>query len=431
MTRPARSLQLALYLSASARSEQVATRLLDRRLGRGKEDAERLQERLGHAALPRPEGPLVWFHAASVGEAAALLELLRRIAEARPDVTLLLTTGTVSSAAVVAGRLPPTARHQFVPVDARPAVQRFLRHWRPDLAVWAESELWPALIFETHGAGVPMLLVNARMSARSFRRWRFSRGMARGLLGRFDLVLAQDAVSAGFLRRLGVADDRIDTIGTLKEGAAPLPHDEAERARMAGHIGSRPVWLAASTHPGEEALVAAALHRARRSAPGLLLILAPRHPERGAEIAATLIAEGWRVARRGAGEVPDAETDIYLADTLGEMGLWYRLAPVTLVGGSFAEGIGGHNPFEPAALGSAILTGPATENFADAFARLEAAGAVVRVPTPEALDEAVTACLEPDRAARLARAAWDATSEGALVTERVLSEIIARLPAAP
>jgi 3-deoxy-D-manno-octulosonic-acid transferase len=276
-----RSLGLALYLGFSALADGLARRRLARRQAAGKEDPARLNERFGVAACPRPAGPLAWFHAASVGEALSLIALIRRLTEARPDLSVLVTTGTTSSAAVFADRAPPRTLHHYVPVDTATAVRGFLDHWRPDLAVWTESEFWPRLMHETHRRGIPMLLINARMSETSFRRWRRARGMARSLLRRFDLVLAQEAATEAFLTRLGLPGDRIETIGTLKEGAAPLPCNEAERVRLAAQLGTRPAWLAASTHPGEEEACAAAHGRALPGARRLVLILAPRHPRAG------------------------------------------------------------------------------------------------------------------------------------------------------
>ena len=424
------SLGLAAYLAFSERAEGLATRKLAQRRERGKEDADRLQERQGRASLPRPEGLLVWFHAASVGESLSILELVRRLGDARPDLHFLITTGTVTSAALIAGRMPENARHQYVPLDVGPWVRRFLDHWRPDLAVWTESELWPSLIHETARRNTPMLLINARVSRNSHENWRWFPGFARSLLRRFSFVLAQDAQTARNLRRLGLPRERIEVTGTLKEGSAALPCNEAERAAFARQLAGRPVWLAASTHPGEEALVAAAHRSAARAAQRLLLIIAPRHPERGEEIAAMLRAEGWRIARRAAGEPLEADTEIYLADTLGEMGLWYRIAPVSFLGGSLVE-IGGHNPFEPAALGSAIIHGPHVHKVADIYERLAAAGATVEVKSAAALAAAVGAVLSPERAASMAHAAWEISSSGAEVTDRALALLLAHLPDAP
>lgn len=421
------SLGLAAYLAFSERASGLAGRKLARRSAEGKEDAARLPERRGEAGQPRPEGVLVWFHAASVGESLSILELVRRLGDARGDLHFLITTGTVTSASLVAGRMPENGRHQYVPLDVGPWVRRFLDHWRPDLAVWTESELWPRLIVETHRRRIPMLLINARISRNSHENWRWFPAFARALLRRFSYVLAQDEVTARNLRRLGLPRARIEVTGTLKEGSAALPCDEADRAAFARMLGGRPVWLAASTHPGEEDLVARAHRTAARAAQRLLLIIAPRHPERGPEIAERLRAEGWRVAVRSQDEPLESDTEIYLADTLGEMGLWYRIAPVSFLGGSLVE-IGGHNPFEPAALGSAIIHGPHVHKVADIYARLAEAGATLEVKSAKALAEAVGRVLSPDKAAAMAHAAWEVSSSGAEVTDRALDLLLSHLP---
>ncbi|MBP7002483.1 glycosyltransferase N-terminal domain-containing protein [Amaricoccus sp.] len=425
-----RSLLLALYLALSRRAGGLGRRVLRRRAAEGKENPERLGERMGIAGVARPEGRLVWFHAASVGEAVSLLELLRRLEAGRPDLTCLVTTVTLTSAELLAARLPERVIHQFVPLDVAPWVARFLDHWRPDLAVWTESEIWPATLVAVSRRGAPMLLINARISLRSLKRWRMARGMARALLTRFDRILAQDDLAAEHFAELGADPDRIEVTGSLKEGAAPLGHDEAERARLGRALAGRPVWLAASTHPGEEEVAAAAHVAARRKLPMLAMILAPRHPARGDEVAALLRARGLVVAQRSKGEPLTADVDVYLADTLGEMGLWYRIAPVSFVGGSIAE-VGGHNPFEPALLGSAILYGPHVRNFADGYERLAAARAALRVRDAEELAVVLAETLAPDRAAAMAAAAWDAMSDGAEVTDRVIEVLGAYLDRAP
>lgn len=421
-----RSALLAAYLLCSAQAGGLARWMLRRRQAAGKEHVTRVGERVGLASLPRPEGRLAWFHAASVGEAASLLEITRRLQDARPGLTCLVTTVTVSSAQILEARLDARAIHQFAPIDVTPWVMRFLDHWRPDLAVWTESELWPAMLTETHARRIPMLLINARVSNRSYRRWRMARGFSRALLRRFDRILAQDALAAEQLAALGADSDALRVVGSLKEGAAPLPHDEAERVRIARAFAGRPVWLAASTHSGEEEIALAAHAQARRTLPMLALILAPRHPMRGDGLAEMLRARGLQVAQRSRGEAIGADTDVYLADTLGEMGLWYRIAAVSFIGGSLAP-VGGHNPFEPALLGSAILHGPHVRNFIDAYQRLEAAGAAVVVADQAALGEALVATLAPDRAAAMAAAAWGACSEGAEVTDAVIEAIGASL----
>ena len=424
--QPPRSFLLSLYLALSRRAGSIARWRLQRRQAQGKEDAERLEERTGLAGLPRPPGQVVWFHAASVGESASLLELLRRLREGRPDLTCVLTTVTVTSAQFLESRLPDGCIHQFAPVDVLPWVERFLDHWQPDLAVGTESELWPATIWAVHRRGVPLLLVNARISARSFRRWQRIRGMARSLLQRFTAILAQDDLAADQLASLGADPARLDVAGTLKEGSAPLPNDEAERSRMARALEHRPIWCAASTHPGEEAAAVVAHLEVRAALPRLAMVLVPRHPVRGDAIAAELREAGLAVAQRSKGDALGAETDVYLADTLGELGIWYRLAPVSFVGGSLVE-VGGHNPFEPALLGSAIIHGPHVRNFAEAYERLGAADAAVLVRTPAALGPALRETLRPERCSAMAAAGWAAVSEGANVTETVLSAIAGQL----
>ncbi len=374
-------------------------------------------------ARPRPDGPLIWFHAASVGELLAVLELVRRLLEDRDDLHVLVTTGSVTSASVMADRLPDRAIHHYVPLDVKPFVTAFLDHWKPDVAIWTESELWPTLVVETHSRAIPMLLLNARMSKASHDKWRFARGMARSLLGRFRMALVQDDLTMVYLRRLGMPPDRMKVMGTLKEGAAALPCREDDRVEMAGILAGRPVWLAASTHEGEERMVLQAHKLAMRFSPRLLLILVPRHPERGDEIASLLQAENWRFTRRAADEVPVDEASVYLADTMGELGLWYRLSPISFVGGSLVA-IGGHNPFEPAALGSAILHGPYVTNFVDIYDRLREGGAAQLASSPEKLAGRVSLLLSPEQAATMAAAAWQVISDGADVTDRALALIV-------
>ncbi|MBY6202951.1 3-deoxy-D-manno-octulosonic acid transferase [Maritalea mobilis] len=418
---------LALYLAWSGRgAAPFAERKLRERLEAGKEDRDRLYERRGEPREPRPEGKLVWFHAASVGESLAILELIRRLLEEREDLSVLVTTGTVTSAGVMAERLPERAIHQYIPLDARRFVTGFLDHWRPDVAVWTESELWPTLICETHARGIPMLMINARMSKASHDKWRFLRGMAKSLLRRFDHALVQDDLTEMYLRRLGLPPLRMEVTGTLKEGAAALPCDEDERRAIAEHLGGRPVWLAASTHPGEERIALDAHRIALKANPRLLLIIVPRHPQRGDEIAQMIQADGWRFNRRTADELPDDEANVYLADTIGELGLWYRIAPISFVGGSMTP-VGGHNPFEPAALGSAILHGPYVTNFVDIYQRLTEAKAAWLISGPDKLAIAVNDLLNPDRAAAMAHAAWEVVSAGSEITDKAVDLVLEHL----
>ncbi|WP_244901233.1 3-deoxy-D-manno-octulosonic acid transferase [Jannaschia aquimarina] len=405
----------------------MAERALRRRLQEGKEDPQRIAERRGHPSAPREDGPLIWLHGASVGEGLSLLEMIRKMGEERPDLSFLLTTGTVTSAEILSSRLPPRTVHQYAPLDVRPWVKRFMAHWRPDLAVLAESELWPSLIVECHERDTNIALINARMTAASFQRWsRWGRGAAAALLARIDQVQAQDPATAERLRELGLPSARLEVTGTLKEGSSALPVDERERARMAAAIQGRPLWLAASTHDGEEAAAMGAQAHALRSWQRLLCVLVPRHPDRADGIEAALREGGWKVARRSKQEEIQPSTQVYLADTLGEMGLWFRLCPVSFMGGSLVK-VGGHNPFEPAALGSAILHGPHVFNFADIYDRLAKAGGARLVPDESGLGQALTAALEPDEAARMAHAAWEVCSQGAEVTDKALDLLFAML----
>lgn len=361
MTRLRPTLPLALYRAATGLLQPLAPAALRRRAARGKEDPARLGERLGHAGRPRPDGPLVWLHGVSVGETQSLLPLVDALRARRPDATLLVTSGTVTSAALLARRLPDGVIHQFAPVDTPAAVRRFLDHWRPDAGLLVESELWPNLIAAARARGVRLALLSARMTEASARGWGRAPATARALLDAFDLVLPQDGATEGRLARLGAA---VGPRLNLKLVGAPLPFDAAELARLRAAVGGRKVVLAASTHPGEEAPIAGAVARA---APDLspLLVLAPRHPDRAEEIARDL--SGRRLARRSFGEPIAPDTEVYLADTLGELGLLFELADVVVMGGSFVPGIGGHNPLEPARHGRPILTGPHAFNAADVY----------------------------------------------------------------
>ena len=389
------------YRCVSLLATPVVNAWLAHRRRRGKEDRARFGERLGRPGLPRPAGRLVWMHAVSVGESLSLLPLVERLREALPDVGVLITSGTVTSERLLRERVPDGVCHQFAPVDRPGAVRRFAQHWRPDLAVWVESELWPNLILETAARGVPMLLVNARMSERSAARWRRAPHLSQPLLAAFAGVLAQTEADAAHFRGLGARN--VAVRGNLKNDAPPLPANPQDVAAFKQAIGGRPCWAAASTHEGEEEAIGEAISALRRRFPDLLTIIAPRHPERGAAIAETMERRGYVTARRSANGVIAPSTAIYVVDTLGELGLVYRLADIAFVGGSLKPH-GGHNPLEPARLDCAIVAGPHTENFAEAYAALEGADALSRVSDTGAFAGAVRALLD-DETARVARAA--------------------------
>ncbi|WP_428485670.1 3-deoxy-D-manno-octulosonic acid transferase [Rhodopila sp.] len=361
---------------------------LRRRAANGREIAARLPERRGIDPTPRPAGRLLWMHAASVGETLSILPVLEAL---RHRITVLLTTGTVTSQALLDRRLPELGLagdvlHRFAPLDVPAWIARFLSHWRPDAACFVESELWPNQLAACQARGIPLMLVNARMSDRSFLRWQRAPGLARSTLSRFSHIQARGEQDAARLRRLGAAD--VDCPGDLKFAALPLPVDPSELDRLNRDLSGRPVWLAASTHPGEEALVAAAHRLMAQTHPGLLTIIAPRHPDRGPALAAALNAP-----RRAAGQPLPAE-GLWIADTMGELGLWYRLAPIAFVGHSLLPPGGGQNPLEPARLGCAIAVGPHCGNFTDHVALLRSAGALTEVADAARLARFVTAMLD-------------------------------------
>jgi len=392
----------------------------------GKEDPERLEERLGISLAERPTGNLIWFHAASVGESLSLVELIKRISSSQPDYNFLITTGTITSAKLILSRLPSNAVHQYIPVDTPKAVEKFLDRWRPSLAIWTESEFWPNLISFTSARDIPMILINARISEKSYRRWRFFKKSLKNLIEKFNYSLIQDEKTVKYFSKIGISSNNFELTGTLKEGSAALPHSETEQVEISKQILNRPVWLAASTHEGEEKLIAAAHRHASKASQGLLLIIVPRHPERGLEIASILTKENFKICLRSKKDKISSDTQIYIADTLGELGLWYRIAPVSFVGGSFVP-IGGHNPFEPAALGSAILHGPYVENFKEIYNRLNVAGAAVKIEEASELGVKLIETLSPENAAKLAQSAWEVSSNGAEITDRAIKLIYENL----
>ncbi len=377
----ATELALAVYRAIGSLGAPLIRWQIQRRLRRGKEHAQRWSERFGFASAARPEGRLVWLHGASVGEAMSSLILIRRLIADAPGLHVLVTTGTLTSAALMGERLPAGVTHQFLPVDTMPAVRRFLDHWRPDLVLWFESELWPVTLTETAERGAPVILVNGRLSQRSFRRWRQFPGLARALLSRFRLLLVQSEEDGARFAKLGARSIR--AVGNLKKAADKLPYDERQLADLKTICADRPIWLAASTHPGEEAVIAALHDRLAARHPGLLTIVVPRHPARGDAIAAELAAARVIRLRSRNDALPD-QAGIYIADTLGELGLWYRLIDLVVIGGSLSE-TGGHNPLEPAQLGCAVVLGPDMRNFATIVSELVAAGGAVQVPDIERL----------------------------------------------
>ncbi len=379
-------LSLQLYRHAMWIGKPVIDHILERRLAHAKEDGTRISERKGKPSRDRPAGTLIWCHAASVGESLALLRLIEQLLTTYQSANVLLTTGTLTSARLISERLPPRAFHQFVPVDHPVYIKEFLNHWQPDLTLWMESELWPNLLSQTRNQNVPIVLVNARMSDTSFRFWRHAPRTIRALLECFDKCLAQDERSAERFHTLGAMD--VVTTGNLKFASEPLAATPKELEKLKNSMGKRPAWLAASTHQGEEEIIAAAHAQAKTRAPDLLATIVPRHPERGPCIADILTRSGCEVALRSRAEPVGQATEIYIADTLGELGLFYRLNPISFIGGSLVPH-GGQNPLEAAHLDSAILHGPHIQNFATIYRDMHQRNAALKVESEDELASAI------------------------------------------
>jgi 3-deoxy-D-manno-octulosonic-acid transferase len=348
--------------------------LLKKRLKNGKEDPVRIDERLGNTLLTRPPGKLVWIHAASVGEANTVLPLITALHQV--PIKVLLTTVTVTSARLMQDCLPEGVIHQFAPIDTPQAMKRFLRHWQPDIALWVDSEFWPNMIRQAHKNGATLGIVNARMSEKSFHIWHYLSFFSKPLLQCFTFCFAQSDGDAKRLELLGIPS--INHIGNLKHDALPLPDKKEDREALQLAIANRPVWLAASTHAWEEKIIARTHKELVLKIPGLLTIIVPRHAVRGGEIAAMLRAESHTVSQRSHDENITQETGIYLADTMGELGLFYRLSPIALIGGSLVAH-GGQNPLEAARLNSAIILGPHMENFSVICSDLQENNAAIQI----------------------------------------------------
>lgn len=397
--RPAQAptLLYKMYRGAMSAALPFAWGSVSRKLQRHGVSEDRRQERLGHASLQRPDGRLVWFHGASVGESLSVLTLVEALTESLPDLNVLMTSGTATSAEILAKRMPAGCQHQFAPLDAPAAVERFLKHWQPNAGIFVDSEIWPNMLVMARNSGTRLALVNARLSQKSVEGWTKYPETSAFVLEQFDLIITQNGQNTEYMREMGAPEERVQSGVNLKAMAKPLPVDEMELARLRGIIGDRPVWVAGSTHPGEEEAVLAAHARIKQRSPHALLILAPRHPERGDEVAQLIAMGNLSHARRSIGETPRAETDILLADTLGEMGLWYGLSDIVFVGGSLRP-IGGHNPFEVANAGGAVLSGPHVTNFVETYEALERIGAAQIVEGSEQIAVAIQGLLDDPKA---------------------------------
>lgn len=403
---PAKRLPLTLraYRFVSAVVTPLVPAWLGYRTKRGKENPERVTERRGETAIARPDGPLVWVHGASVGELLAILPLVERMRAM--DFAVLVTSGTVTSANLARDRFPPDVIHQFIPLDTPRFVAQFLNHWQPSLALFTESDIWPNLIMAAAKRRIPLIIVNGRVSERSFQRWRAAHGTAKALLGRFELCLAQSGLDANRLSQLGAP--QVEVTGNLKLDVPAPPIDASKLQMLKEAISTRPVIAATSTHPGEEEAVIEAHRWLRQSFPGLLTIIVPRHAQRGRDVYNLAERAGQVPALRSQRQLPDRHTQIYVADTMGELGLTYSLAPIVLVGGSLIEH-GGQNPIEPIKLGAAVLHGPHIANFAEIYAALDAARGAAEVNNIDQLIQRIGNWLQDPNARNFASDAGQKT----------------------
>jgi 3-deoxy-D-manno-octulosonic-acid transferase len=414
-------MMLSLYRTVTTLGSPLIRLYLYRRLAKGKESRKRFAERLGTASRPRPHGLVVWVHGASVGEALSLLPLIERLRADHPEWSILVTTGTVTSATLMAERLPEGAFHQFVPVDRVSYVSKFLNHWKPDLALWTESEFWPNMISLAARTNIPMVLLNGRISRNSFRGWKRFSGLITQMLSAFSLCLGQTEIDASRLSDLGAPNAK--SVGNLKFSAQPLPADEQAMEKLANLIGQRPFWLASSTHKGEEKIVGRIHKTIKDKRPELLTIIVPRHPGRGVEIAGALEAMGLTVALRSTkGELTPA-TDVYIADTMGELGLFYRITSIVFIGKSLVP-LGGQNPLEAARLDCAIVFGPHMENFKEITSKFIKKNACIEVFNEASLLSTIMRLIEtPKECSQLAAAAQHVADEQSGVLEAVLHEL--------
>ena len=355
----------------------VIRRYIEKRKKMGKEDVKRFNERVGRPTKPRPAGRLIWLHGASVGESISMLPLINRLLEIYPDAHVMVTTGTTTSAEVMAKRLPERAFHQYLPIDNPVFAARFIRHWQPTIALWFESEFWPGMLSTIKRRNIPLILINGRISNKSFKRWQQFDFVIKEILDCFTACLGQSEEDAYRLRALGAKDAMC--LGNLKYAGLPIPVDEEKKKEIQDEIGERPVWLVSSTHSDEEAKIGRYLKELSAKHEGLLTIIAPRHPTRGVEIRDILQDKyQLKTALRSANEKIQPETEVYIADTIGEMGIWYELCPIVFIGGSLIPH-GGQNFMEPSRCRDAVIVGPHMHNFTDAMNRAKRADGIIQV----------------------------------------------------
>ncbi len=384
---------------------------------KGKENKERFCERLGYPKLPRPEGKLIWMHGASVGECLSMLPLINKLLERNPTLHIMVTSGTVTSADLMAQRLPERAFHQFIPIDFPWGARHFVRYFHADAVLWFESDFWPNLLASIHAAKIPLVLLNGRISDKSFQRWQKHLWFIKSLLQNFCLTLGQSPENA---RRLGVlGSPAIDCVGNIKYAAPPSPYDTNELDMLRSAIGDRPCWCGASTHDNEEEKMAEVHLKLKEKFPELLTICVPRHPHRAESIEKMFMKKGLHVARRSRKENIAPDTDIYLADTIGEMGLLYRLAPIVFVGGSLIP-FGGQNMLEPMSLSRAVIIGPYAFNFKEIVQAAKEIQALLEVQDTAELIQTIQLLLTDEiRRDELAQKAYRVATSEMAVLDRV------------
>jgi 3-deoxy-D-manno-octulosonic-acid transferase len=415
----------AIYQLSSRILSFQAPSYLKKRIELGKEEPQRITERYGVASCDRPDSPVLWIHAASVGESRSVLALIQTLAEKHVNWHVLVTTGTVSSARIIMKELPSNALHQYLPLDVQPWVNAFLDHWQPNAVVWVEQEIWPNLLTEIHARKIPAILANGRLTESSFKRWMWLKSLAKELLAPFYSIYAQSSYDA--LRYAKLSGREVLAKGNLKYAGEELPYNPVLLDNLKSEIADRPVWLAASTHLGEEYLIAQAHKIILQERPDALLIIVPRHPDRGEQVQIDIDDYGLSVARRSLKDKIFTQTQVYIADTFSELGLFYRLVDIVLLGGSLVP-IGGHNLIEPAQLGCAILYGPHMHKTLEIKELFEAHNASIPVTNSAELATKVLALMgDPDKTAALSAAANEIISKESKVLSDLVSDIEAIL----
>ncbi|PZP55446.1 MAG: 3-deoxy-D-manno-octulosonic acid transferase [Micavibrio aeruginosavorus] len=413
-----------IYKKTMVLGTPVLKTLLSRRVKKGKEDPDRLGERKGIASLPRPSGPLIWMHVASVGEAQSIMSLIHLMLDQNKQLHVLVTSVTKTSAEILSRQLPDRAIHQYAPVDHPDWVRSFLDHWHPNLALWAESELWPAMLTFLKKRHIPSALINAHMSPKSFRNWKRAPDFARSLLSSFLVILAQSKQDAEYYAEF--APHNVVVTENIKYAARPLAVDETHLGALKSAVANRPVWLYASSHDGEEDLACAVHNELKLHFPNLLTIIAPRHPDRREAILKVIEENELNAILRGPDKnLPSTADQVYIVDTMGELGLLYKTAPLAVIGRSFSnDGGGGHNPVEPALLGCAALHGPNIQNSQELYDGMDAAGAALLVREKKELASVIKKLLSnPDDLAALQKAGYDFATAKANVLDKVLYEL--------